>query len=67
MRRYQVVFYCEKHKETKIDIIINNSFQGAFAYAENKLARLTEQTKRDWIIASIYDLEIEFQLAKKLF
>jgi len=66
MRRYQVVFYCEKHKETKIDIIINNSFNGACGYAKNKLASLNSSSATAWVVASIYDLEIEFELGKKL-
>ena len=66
MRRYQVVFYCEKSKETKIDIIINNNFKGAYIYAKNKLSDLNKMISQKWMVASIYDLEIEFQLDKKL-
>ena len=66
MRRYQVVFYCEKSKETKIDIIINSNFKGAYIYAKNKLLDLNKMISQKWMVALIYDLEIEFQLDKKL-
>ena len=67
MRRYQVVFYCEKHKETKIDIIINSTFQGAYVYSKNKASKLKADTLQEWVIASICDLEVEFELHKKLY
>jgi len=66
MRRYQVVFYCEKTKQTKIDIIINSAFTGAYVYAKSKMVDLNEHSEDEWVIVSIYDLEIEFQIDKKL-
>jgi hypothetical protein len=66
MIRYQVVFYCSKTKETKMNTIINNTFTGAYAYAKSKMLDLNSITKEEWIIASIYDLEVEFKLDKNL-
>tara|TARA_R110001583_G_scaffold6811_3_gene34286 strand:- start:2792 stop:2995 length:204 start_codon:yes stop_codon:yes gene_type:complete len=66
MRRYQIVFYCSKTKETKIDIIINYSFRGAYAYSQNKILELKNKTYQNWKVASIYDLEVEFELDKNL-
>jgi len=66
MRRYQVVFYCSETKETKINIIINSSFCGAYAYSQNKILELKDKTYQNWKVASIYDLEVEFKLDKNL-
>jgi|TARA_R100001594_G_scaffold132988_1_gene173461 hypothetical protein len=67
MRRYQVVFSCVKTSETKIDIIINSTFQGAYTYSKNKAFKLKADTLQEWVIASICDLEVEFELHKKLY
>ena len=67
MRRYQVVFSCVKTSETKIDIIINSTFQGAYVYSKNKASKLKADTSQEWVIASICDLEVEFELHKKLY
>ena len=66
MRRYQVVFYCSETKETKINIIINSSFCGAYVYSQNKILELKDKTYQNWKVASIYDLEVEFKLDKNL-
>ena len=55
MRRYQVVFYCPETTETKMDLIINNSFCGAYAYSQNKISELKDKTYQNWKVASIYD------------
>ncbi len=66
MRRYRVIFYCVETKETKMNIIINNGFCGAFAYSQNKISELKNKTGQNWKLASIYDLEVEFKLEKNL-